>query len=119
MPEKYSALFKSLCGNHNRPVDDSLSKTDIPSSIKGLDAWWSIVFPALLPFFIMSELLIGLGVVNFLGVLLEPVMRLLFNVPGAGAFVLAMGYTSGAPIGTLLTVNLRKKIYAPGRKPSG
>ncbi|MGI6555483.1 MAG: sporulation integral membrane protein YlbJ [Bacillota bacterium] len=79
------------------------------AAFRGLDAWWSIVFPALLPFFVMSELLIGLGVVNFMGVLLEPVMRPLFNVPGAGAFVVVMGYSSGAPIGTMLTVNLRKK----------
>ena len=79
------------------------------AAFRGLDAWWSIVFPALLPFFVMSELLMGLGVVNFLGVILEPVMRPLFNVPGAGAFVAAMGYTSGAPIGTILTADLRKK----------
>jgi len=79
------------------------------AAFRGLDAWWSIVFPALLPFFVMSELLMGLGVVNFMGVILEPVMRPLFNVPGAGAFVAAMGYTSGAPIGTLLTADLRKK----------
>lgn len=79
------------------------------AAFRGLDAWWSIVFPALLPFFVMSELLMGLGVVNFMGILLEPIMRPLFNVPGAGAFVAAMGYTSGAPIGTILTVELRKK----------
>lgn len=48
------------------------------AAFRGLDAWWSIVFPALLPFFVMSELLIGLGVVNFIGVLLEPVMRSAF-----------------------------------------
>lgn len=79
------------------------------AAFRGLDAWWSIVFPALLPFFVMSEILMGLGVVDFMGVLLEPVMRPLFNVPGSGAFVMAMGYTSGAPIGTILTVDLRKK----------
>jgi len=79
------------------------------AAFRGLDAWWSIVFPALLPFFVMSELLIGLGVVHFMGVLLEPVMRPLFNVPGSGAFVMAMGYTSGAPIGTMLSVELRKR----------
>ena len=79
------------------------------AAFRGLDAWWSIVFPALLPFFVMSDLLIGLGVVDFLGVLMEPIMRPLFNVPGAGAFIVAMGFTSGAPIGTLLTVDLRKQ----------
>ena len=51
----------------------------------------------------------GLGVVHFMGVLLEPIMRPVFNVPGTGAFVMAMGYTSGAPIGTMLSVELRKK----------
>ncbi|MHB1419008.1 MAG: sporulation integral membrane protein YlbJ [Bacillota bacterium] len=79
------------------------------ASIRGLDAWWNIVFPALLPFFVISELLMSLGVVRFLGILLEPVMRPLFNLPGAGAFVMAMGFTSGAPIGSMLTARLRKE----------
>lgn len=79
------------------------------AAFRGLDAWWSIVFPALLPFFVMSEIMMGLGVVSFMGVLLEPIMRPLFNVPGSGAFVFAMGYSSGAPIGTVLSADLRKK----------
>lgn len=31
------------------------------SSLSGLKVWWEIVFPALLPFFIAAELLMGLG----------------------------------------------------------
>lgn len=76
------------------------------AAVKGLDVWWSIVFPALLPFFIGSELLMGLGVVHFMGVLLEPLMRPIFNVPGVGSFVLAMGLASGFPIGSILTARL-------------
>ncbi len=79
------------------------------SAIDGLKVWWEIVFPALLPFFIGSELLMGLGVVNFMGVILEPLMRPLFNVPGAGSFVMAMGLASGYPIGAILTRQLRQK----------
>ena len=75
----------------------------------GLAIWWNVVFPALLPFFIDSELLMGLGVVNFMGSLLEPLMRPLFNVPGEGSFVLAMGLASGYPIGAILTAKLRRK----------
>ncbi|HHX74317.1 MAG TPA: sporulation integral membrane protein YlbJ, partial [Firmicutes bacterium] len=78
------------------------------SAVKGLTIWWNIVFPALLPFFIGSEILMGLGVVHFLGVLLEPFMRPLFNVPGVGSFVLAMGLASGFPIGAILTARLRR-----------
>ena len=77
-------------------------------SVTGLKTWWNIVFPSLLPFFIASELLIGFGIVRFMGVLLEPVMRPIFNVPGAGSFVMAMGYTSGFPIGAAITTRLRE-----------
>lgn len=79
------------------------------SAVEGLKVWWDIVFPALLPFFIGSEILIGLGVVHFMGVLLEPFMRPLFNVPGAGSFVMAMGLASGYPIGSVLTARLRRQ----------
>ena len=78
-------------------------------SISGLNAWWKIVFPSLLPFFIASEILMKLGLVRFLGVLLEPVMRPLFNVPAAGAFVLVIGFTSGFPIGSMVTAQLRQQ----------
>lgn len=78
------------------------------SALQGLKIWWDVVFPALLPFFIGSEILMGLGVVNFMGVLLEPMMRPLFNVPGVGSFVMAMGLASGYPIGAILTRKLRR-----------
>lgn len=77
------------------------------ASVRGLDVWWNIVFPALLPFFIASEVLTGLGVVHFVGVLLEPLMRPLFRVPGVGAFVLAVGLASGYPIGAMLSADYR------------
>jgi sporulation integral membrane protein YlbJ len=79
------------------------------AAVHGLKVWWDIVFPALLPFFVGSEILMGLGVVHFMGMLLEPLMRPLFNVPGAGSFVLAMGLASGYPIGAMLTNRLREQ----------
>ncbi|WP_108669804.1 sporulation integral membrane protein YlbJ [Peribacillus acanthi] len=78
------------------------------ASIRGLTMWWEIVFPSLLPFFIVSEMLIGFGVVTFIGVLLEPLMRPLFRVPGVGGFVWAMGMASGYPSGAKLTARLRQ-----------
>jgi nucleoside recognition membrane protein YjiH len=65
----------------------------------GLNTWWTIVFPSLLPFFIIAELFLGLGVVHFISILLEPVMRPIFNLPGSAAFVVALGYSSGFPVG--------------------
>lgn len=83
-------------------------KEAFEAAVNGLAIWWNIVFPALLPFFVFSQVLIGLGVVHFLGVLLEPIMRPLFNVPGTGSFVLAMGLASGFPLGAVLTNKLRQ-----------
>ncbi|MGB9802385.1 sporulation integral membrane protein YlbJ [Desulfofundulus sp.] len=82
-------------------------QTVYEGAVYGLGAWWNIVFPSLLPFFIVSELLMNFGVVHFMGILLEPVMRPLFNVPGEGSFVLTIGYTSGYPIGAMVTARLR------------
>lgn len=82
-------------------------KEALKASIKGLHTWWEIVFPSLLPFFIIAELLIGFGVVKFVGVLLEPFMKPIFRVPGVGGFVLAMGMATGNPAGAKFTVRLR------------
>lgn len=74
----------------------------------GLELFLLIVFPSLLPFFILSELMLGLGVVHFIGVLFEPLMRPLFNVPGEGAFALSMGLAAGYPMDAVITARFRK-----------
>lgn len=81
----------------------------VSSAGGGLTLWWRFVLPALLPFFILSELLMASGFVHFLGVLLESFMRPIFRLPGKAAFVVAMGYTSGFPMGAVLTARLRKE----------
>ncbi len=79
----------------------------VDAAYNGLIVWSTLVVPALLPFFIGSEILINLGVVKFLGVLLEPIMRPLFNVPGEGSFAFAMSITSGYPVGAKIVSKLR------------
>ncbi len=82
----------------------------LQASIRGLNIWWEVVFPSLLPFFIIAELLISIGVVKFIGVILEPLMRPLFRVPGIGGFVWAMGMASGFPAGAKLALDCAKAI---------
>lgn len=84
-------------------------KESLEASRRGLEMWWEVVFPSLLPFFIVSELLIGYGVVRFIGILLEPLMRPLFKVPGIGGVVWAMGMASGFPAGAKLSARLRQE----------
>ncbi|RPF56100.1 sporulation integral membrane protein YlbJ [Aquisalibacillus elongatus] len=84
--------------------DDSLE-----ASIRGLNLWFEIVFPSLLPFFIVAELLLAFGVVRLIGMLLEPLMRPLFNIPGSGGVVLGMGLASGYPSGAKISARLRQE----------
>jgi len=74
-------------------------ESSFKASLEGLKLWWTIVFPALLPFLILSEMLSASGLVHGLGVLLEPVMRRLFRLPGAGGWTLVLGITAGFPAG--------------------
>jgi sporulation integral membrane protein YlbJ len=79
------------------------------SSLQGLSLWWNLVFPALLPFLILTELLIGFGAVQGIGIMLEPLMRLLFRLPGVGGWALASGLIVGFPTGAKITASLREK----------
>lgn len=74
----------------------------------GLSLWLDNVLPALLPFAVGINILGALGFTRFLGVLLEPLMRPLFRVPGVGGFALITGLMSGSPLGAKVTAALRK-----------
>jgi len=79
----------------------------VAAATMGGKLWLTVLLPALLPFFIVAELLVSLGFVKFLGVVLEPIMRPLFRLPGCSSLVVAMGFTSGFPIGAVLS----RKLY--------
>ena len=79
----------------------------VNAASSGFQLWLSVVVPALLPFFIVADLLLAMGMANFLGVLLEPVMRPLFRLPGCSSLVVVMGFTSGFPVGAILS----RKLY--------
>lgn len=79
----------------------------VNAAASGFKLWYTILVPALLPFFIVAELIVYLGLVRFIGVILEPIMRPLFRLPGASSVVVVMGFTSGFPVGAILC----KKLY--------
>lgn len=79
------------------------------AGVRGLAIWWDVLFPSLFPFFVISEVLLGFGIVHFLGKLLDPLMKPAFRIPGSGGFVLAMGFASGYPVSAKLTTKLREQ----------
>ncbi|MBR2783569.1 MAG: hypothetical protein IKD93_05205 [Firmicutes bacterium] len=71
--------------------------------------WARAVVPALLPFFIVSELLTALGAARLAGRILSPLMRPLFALPGEAALAVVMGLCCGFPTGAAVTAALRRQ----------
>lgn len=85
-----------------------LSQTAYTTAQNAFMLWANNVVPSLLPFFICIELLKQTNFISFIGKLLTPIMRPLFNVPGSGAFALVMGISSGYPVGAKIASDLYK-----------
>ncbi|GGH34755.1 sporulation integral membrane protein YlbJ [Paenibacillus segetis] len=79
------------------------------AGVRGLAIWWDVLFPSLFPFFVISDIMLGFGIVHFLGKLLDPLMKPLFRIPGSGGFVAAMGFASGYPVSAKLATKLREQ----------
>ncbi|GGH16769.1 nucleoside recognition domain-containing protein [Paenibacillus segetis] len=79
------------------------------ASGQGLTIWWRIVFPALLPFLVLSQILLAGGFAQGLGTLLEPFTRKVLGLPGTVGWVLPLGMTVGFPAAAEATATLYKQ----------
>ena len=61
----------------------------ISAASVGVTLCAGVIIPSLFPFFVLSSLVVELGLAEYLGRLLEPVMRPLFHVSGACAAAFA------------------------------
>lgn len=77
----------------------------------GLKLCGNVILPSLFPFFVLSSLVVELGMSRYLGKLLEPVMVPLFQVNGNCAAALALGFIGGYPVGARTAI----QIYENGQ----
>ncbi|MDD2420580.1 MAG: sporulation integral membrane protein YlbJ [Heliobacteriaceae bacterium] len=80
--------------------------TSLEGAQEGLNLWFTVALPALFPFMVVVEIIVGLGIPRLLGILLEPLMQPLFRLPGPAGLVVVIGFTTGFPIGAILTARL-------------
>ncbi|MDQ0113031.1 nucleoside recognition domain-containing protein [Paenibacillus harenae] len=83
--------------------------TAFQASLQGLTVWWNIVFPGILPFLVLFELMTAFGLAHAASTLLGPVMHRLFKLPGEAAHAIALGWMGGYPAGAEATASLRKQ----------
>ncbi|PWW06353.1 sporulation integral membrane protein YlbJ [Paenibacillus cellulosilyticus] len=78
------------------------------ASLQGLTLWWTIVFPGLMPFLVLFELMVAFGVTTLAGHLMEPLTRRLLRLPGSAGLAIAAGWSGGYAAGSEATALLRR-----------
>ncbi len=83
----------------------------VTSAKSGIDMCMNVIIPSLFPFFVVSNLMVKLGITEKLGRLFEPLMKPLFNLGGSCSAALILGLVGGYPVGAKTAVSL----YNDGR----
>lgn len=73
---------------------------------KGLSLCGNVILPSLFPFFVLSSMLVDLGISHYLGRILSPLTTLLFRVNGSCSCALALGFIGGYPLGARTAIQL-------------
>lgn len=76
---------------------------------QGLQLCANVIVPSLFPFFVLSTLVVELGMARYLGRVLERLMWPAFRVNGAGASALVLGFVGGYPVGARTAIQLYEK----------
>ncbi|NLK74619.1 MAG: transporter [Clostridiales bacterium] len=74
----------------------------------GLLLWFHTILPTLLPFIILSNLMIRLNITRQISRLFYPVFHKLFDVTTNGCYPILIGFLSGIPMGAKSTSDLLK-----------
>jgi sporulation integral membrane protein YlbJ len=85
------------------------------AAISGLKLCGGVIIPALFPFFVLSSMIVSLGLAQALGNFLSPIMRPLFQVGSAGAGALTLGLIGGYPVGARTV----RQLYEQGQCSKG
>lgn len=83
-----------------------LPKEVFEGAANGLLLWFHTVLPTLLPFVIVSNLLIYTNSICYISRFLGPVLKKIFHVSENGSFAILTGFLCGYPMGAKVTADL-------------
>jgi sporulation integral membrane protein YlbJ len=78
----------------------------VAAASNGLSLCINVIIPSLFPYFVLSSLIVELGVAEKAGHYLAPLTRRLFRVGGACSAALILGFVSGYPVGARTVLSL-------------
>lgn len=91
---------------------DSVSK----GAADGLMLWFSIVFPALLPFMILSGVIVRLDITYTIGRIIYPLFHRVLGVSANGCYPAVVGLLSGYPLGAKTVADLYQAGKITGKE---
>lgn len=78
----------------------------ISAGKEGISLCLNALVPSLFPFFVVSSLIIEMGIADTLGRLTRPLMRRVFNIGGACSSAMILGFVGGYPVGAKTAISL-------------
>ena len=81
-------------------------EASISGAKDGLTLCFNVIVPSLFPFFVLSSLVVDLGLAAYLGRAMEGCMRPLFRVSGRCSAALVLGFVGGYPVGARTALQL-------------
>ncbi len=81
-------------------------QTVVTGAAKGLLLWFQVILPTLLPFIIISNLLIHTQAIDVISKVTAPVFCRFFRVSEYGSFAVLTGFLCGYPMGSKVTADL-------------
>lgn len=85
------------------------SEKSLAYALNGLNLWFTKMIPALLPFMIISGVMIRLQLTENFVLALYPILHPLFRVRKNVCYAIIMGFLCGFPMGAKVTVDLLKR----------
>lgn len=84
----------------------------------GLMLWFNTVLPTLLPFVMISGLLIRTNAFSYMTMLFGPLLRRIFCISDAGSFAVLTGFLCGYPAGAKTTADLIRSGHITAQEGS-
>lgn len=77
----------------------------------GLTLWYTSVLPSLLPFLIVSAMMVKTGLFRYLNRLYAPLFSKIFRISEDGCYAVLMGFLCGFPMGAKVTADLVREHH--------
>ena len=85
-------------------------------ALTGLTLWFQKMVPVLLPFMILSGIMLNMHLTENFANLLHPLLHALFGTSKNGSYVMIMGFLCGFPMGAKIAGELRKTGRLSGQE---